>query len=214
MSGMLYLRAIADGYLLGVNVYDSQIYCIGKGPSKTTVTAPQVGVTTSTPITISGTITDISAGSEQNAVAANYPNGLPCVYDESEGAWMGYVYGQQPMPNNVTGVSITINVLDSNGNYRTIGTTTSQTSGTFALNWTPDIPGAYTVYALFEGSESYYPSNAVTYFYASEPPTTPTPHPTQPPSIAELYFISSIAGVIVAVVAVGVILLFAIRKRP
>ena len=214
MNGMLYLRAIADGYLLGVNVYDSQIYCIGKGPSKTTVSAPQVGVTTSTSITISGTITDIAAGSEKNAVAANYPNGLPCVSDASEGAWMSHVYGQQPLPNNVTGVPITINVLDANGNYRTIGTTTSQTSGTFAFNWTPDISGAYTVYAVFEGSESYYPSNAVTYFYASESAATPTPQPTQPPSMADLYFIPSIIGVIIAIIVVGVVLLLAIRKRP
>ena len=73
--------AIADGILTLPNAYDNQIYAFGKGPSQTTVTAPLVGVTTSTPVTITGSVTDISAGSQQTAVAANFPNGLPCVSD-------------------------------------------------------------------------------------------------------------------------------------
>ena len=71
-----------------------------------TVNAPSVGVTTATPITISGTITDISAGAKQEAVAANFPNGLPAVSDASMTAWMEYVYMQQPTPTNTTGVPI------------------------------------------------------------------------------------------------------------
>ena len=74
------------------------------GPSKTTVNAPQVGVTTATPVTITGTVTDISAGAQQKAVAANYPNGLPCVSDASMTQFMEAVYEQQPMPTNITGV--------------------------------------------------------------------------------------------------------------
>ena len=30
---------IADGFIVGLNFYDNQIYCYGKGPSATTVTA-------------------------------------------------------------------------------------------------------------------------------------------------------------------------------
>ena len=125
-----------------------------------TVTAPNVGVTTATPIMIQGTVTDISAGSKQEAQAANFPNGLPCISDESQSAWMEYVYMQQPRPTNATGVPVSINVVDSNGNYRTIGTTTSDGSGRFTLTWTPDISGDYTVIASFAGSESYYASTA------------------------------------------------------
>ena len=73
--------AISDGIMTTLNSYDNQIYGFGMGPSKTTVTAPDVGVTTATPVTITGTVTDISAGSQQNAVAMNFPNGLPCVSD-------------------------------------------------------------------------------------------------------------------------------------
>ena len=60
-----------------LNAYDNQLYTYGKGPSAMTVTAPDVGVTTATPVTIRGTITDIAAGTKQEAQAANFPNGVP-----------------------------------------------------------------------------------------------------------------------------------------
>ena len=73
---------------------------------------------------------------------------------------MEFVYQQQVCPNNITGVPVTISVLDSNNNFRTVGTTTSDGSGTYSLTWTPDIAGNYTVIANFAGSNSYYPSSA------------------------------------------------------
>ena len=39
---------VSDGILMALNGYDNQIYAYGMGPSKTTVTAPSVGVSTST----------------------------------------------------------------------------------------------------------------------------------------------------------------------
>ena len=66
---------------------------------------------------------------------------------------------------NTVGVPVTISVLDSNFNYRTIGTTTSDLYGSFGLTWTPDIPGDFTVIANFAGSNSYWPSSASTYIY-------------------------------------------------
>jgi FOG: WD40-like repeat len=206
--------AISDGVMVTLNAYDNQIYGYGKGASRLTVTAPSIGVTTATPITISGTITDISAGASQQAVAANYPNGLPCVSDDSMSGFMEAVYMQQQMPNNVTGVPLTISVIDANGNYRTIGTTTSDASGTFAFNWTPDISGAYTVYATFAGSESYYSSNAAAHFYAAESPATATPQPTQAPSAADLYFLPAIAGLFVAIIICIVMVALVLRKHP
>ena len=85
---------------------------------------------------------------------------------------MEAVYEQCPMPNNVTGVPITLSVVDSNNNFREIGTTTSTPSGTFDYTWTPDISGHFILYASFAGSNSYYPSSAQTAFYASEAATT------------------------------------------
>ena len=60
----MYIRstAIADNVMLSMNAYDNQIYAFGKGPSTMTVSAPNIGVTTATPITISGTVMDISPG--------------------------------------------------------------------------------------------------------------------------------------------------------
>ena len=48
---------------------------------------------------ISGTVTDVSAGASQEAVAANFPNGLPCVSDASMTQWMEYVYDAAASPN-------------------------------------------------------------------------------------------------------------------
>jgi len=205
---------IADGIMTIDNAYDNQLYAYGKGPTAITVTAPDVGVTTASPITIRGTISDISAGSKQLAQSANFPNGLPCVSDASMSSWMEYVYMQQQAPTNATGVKIAISVVDANGNSRQIGTTTSNLDGTFSLNWTPDISGAFTVTASFAGSESYYPSSAGTSFFASEAATA-TPAPTQTPqSMADQYFIPAIAGLFVAIIVVGLIIVLVLRKRP
>lgn len=206
--------ACADGVLARFNGYDNQIYGYGKGPSKLTVNAPSVGTTTATPITISGTITDISSGASQQAVAANFPNGLPCVSDASQSAFMEAVYQQQQMPTNLTGVQVTINVVDSNGNYRTIGSTVSNAYGTYSFTWTPDISGDYTVIANFAGTHSYYASNAATAFHASSPETTAAPQSTLAPSAADLYFIPAIAGLFVAIVICIAMIALVLRKHP
>jgi hypothetical protein len=205
---------IVDGYVTVLNAYDNQLYTYGKGPSHITVTAPDIGVTTATPVTFRGTITDLAAGTKQDAQAANFPDGVPCVSDESMSRFMEYVYMQQPMPTNTTGVPITINVLDANGNYRTIGTTTSNALGTYSFTWTPDIAGEYTVYATFAGTKSYYGTQAAIGFHASEPAATATPMPTPAPSAADLYFLPAIAGLFVAIIIVGVLMVVLTRKRP
>ena len=185
LNTMMYLRAIADGYLLGVNVYDSRLYCIGKGPSKTTVTAPQSIITQGSQILLTGTTTDVSAGTKQDQVASNYPNGLPAVSDDSQGQFMGAAYMQQQMPNNITGVKVSLTAVDPNGNFQTIGTTTSKSDGTFAISWTPPVPGMYHVTANLEGSNAYYTSSGATYFLVGNNPSaivTPTPPTTATPA--------------------------------
>jgi outer membrane protein assembly factor BamB len=206
--------AIADGYLVYLNAYDMQIYCIGKGPSQLTIEAPMTATTAGQSVVIRGTITDIAAGTTQDEQAARFPNGVPCVSDESQNDWMEYVYMQKPRPTNATGVPITISVLDVNGNYRSIGTTTSNSDGFFTFNWKPDIEGQYTVYASFVGSESYWPSHAVSSFAVDPSPATPTPEETPAPSIADLYFIPAIAGLFLAIIAVGLLTILVLKKKP
>jgi FOG: WD40-like repeat len=214
VKGQYKQESIAGGVLIAPNECDGQTYAIGRGPSKITVNAPSIGVTTNAPITITGTITDVSAGSQQTAVVANFPNGLPCVSDDSQSDFMAAVYMQQTMPNNVTGVPIILSVVDSNGNYRTIGQTTSTIYGTYSYTWTPDITGDYTLIATFAGTNSYYPTTTSTAFHASEPVATQGPLATPTPSLVEQYFVPAVAGIIVTIVLVGAIAILLFRKRP
>lgn len=203
--------AIADGVMVTLNAYDNQIYAWGKGPTQLTVNAPAVGVTTATPIIISGSIYDLSSGSKQEAVAARFPHGLPAISDNSMTPFMEYVYMQQEKPTNATGVPISIDVIDGNGNYRNIGMTASDVNGKFALSWTPDIPGDFKVIASFAGSESYYGSSDVAFFTAGE--TAPTASPISQITVPsnEMYFAASTVAIILAIAIVGLLIL---RKKP
>ena len=216
--------SIAYGVLLSRNCYDNMIYAFGKGPSTMTVETAKTGVTTSTPVTITGTIMDISPGTryltdpdetmtKQNEVALRFPNGVPCVSDESQSHWMEYVYQQQPLPTNATGVPVTISVTDANGNTYEIGTVTSDSSGMFSFNWTPIIPGDYTVVATFDGSNSYYGSCATTAFYASEAPQATPESTPMPQSVADMYILPMSIVIIIAVIVIGLVIILMLRKR-
>ncbi len=207
--------AIADGYFVYLNGYDMQFYCIGKGPSAMTVEAPKAAIKLGDSLVISGMVTDIAAGTQQSEQAARFPAGVPAVSDASMSAWMEYVYMQKPRPTNTIGVPVTINVVDSNGNFREIGTTTTNSYGFYSLNWKPDIEGQYTVYASFAGSDSYWSSNAVTAFAVD--PAIPTPAPTNAPiqSTADMYFVPAVAGIVVLIiVCFAITALLMLRKRP
>jgi hypothetical protein len=130
------------------------------------------------------------------------------------GAWMEYVYMQKPRPTNVVGVTVELSVIDSNGNYRTIGTTTADADGFFSYNWTPDIEGKYTVYASFAGSESYWPSHAITAFNIDPAAPTPTPQPIVQQEPIGMYLAGAVVGIIVAIAIATVVIVMALKKRP
>jgi hypothetical protein len=205
---------VADGFVVYHNLYDGKLYSIGKGPSATTVEAPMTANTLGESIVIRGTVMDISAGTKQDEQAARFPNGVPAVSDKSQGDWMEYVYMQKPRPTSTVGVPVTISVIDANDNYRDIGLVTTNADGFFSLTWKPDIEGDYTAYASFGGSESYWPSHAVTSF--SVDPAAPTPEPTEAPqqTTADLYLLPGIAAIIVVLVIGFVATILVLRKRP
>jgi len=206
---------IADGYFVYLNIYDMQIYSVGKGASKLTVDAPLAAVTQGQSIVVRGTITDIAAGTTQEEQTARFPNGVPCVSDTSQKEWMEYVYMQQNKPTTATGVEVNLAVIDANGNYRSIGTAVSDTNGAYSLMWTPDISGKYTVIATFAGSNAYYGSSAETAFAVDDATATPTPQALQTQSAADLYLVPGIIGIIVAIIVVGLVLaLLLLKKRP
>jgi hypothetical protein len=210
------IGAIGDGYLISWNSFDNQIYCFGKGPTKTTVAASPAVIVKGNSILVTGTVMDISGGTNEDVCTTRFPNGVPAVSDASMEAWMEYVYMQQIMPTNTTGVPVTVSVLDSNGNSRVIGTTTSDSSGTYSLPWTPDIPGNFTVTATFAGTQSYYGSSAETHFYVSSAAPTAPPYPTPVTGLASFASLElGIAAVIIVIVIIGAaILAVMLRRRP
>jgi hypothetical protein len=99
--------------------------------------------------------------------------------------WMEYLYQQQPKPTNATGVTVQLTAIDPNGNWQNIGTATSDIDGTYAISWTPPVPGIYKITATFAGSNSYYASTGTTHLLVSNAPSpaapttqSPAPSPT------------------------------------
>jgi hypothetical protein len=197
--------AIADGYLIDLNLFDNRIYCYGKGPSSTTVDASPKTSTNGDTVLIEGTVTDLSPGSI----------GTPAISDTDQQQWMEYLYMQRPKPTNATGVTVSLDAIDPNSNFIHIGEATSDSYGNYGFAYTPEVPGVYHIIATFEGSAAYGSSSATTYLAVGEA-TASTPEPTtQAQSVADVYFVPAIIGVIVVVVIVGAInLLFLLRKRP
>jgi len=210
------INAEAYGTLLSYNCYDGQVYAFNKGPSAVTVTAPDVGVTTDTPIRITGTVMDVSAGTTQEQQKFDFPNGVPCVSDASESAFMEYVYENQPAPTNTTGVQVTLTETDHNGNTYTIGTTTSDALGDWGITWTPPIPGDYQITATFAGSNSYYGSAASTSMTATAAVATTVATTAPVQSFATTSdLMLGIAAVIVVIIIIGAVLaVLMMRKRP
>jgi hypothetical protein len=207
---------MGDSVIATMDTYDQRVWAIGKGPSAMTVSAPDLATTLGSPVLIKGQITDVSPGTKSSELSLRFSNGVPAVSDASMSEWMLYVYKQFPKPTNATGVEVTISAVDSNGNYRELGKTTSSSDGFFSLPWTPDIAGQYKVYASFGGSESYYPSHAETAFIVAEKPdTTPAPTIATQQLVSETYFIPAIAGIIVVMIlGFAVLMLMMQRKRP
>jgi hypothetical protein len=208
--------AMADGYNTWFNGYDDQIYVVGRGPSQTTVTAPDVASPLGVPVVIRGTVMDIAAGTKQTEQAADFPNGVPCASDASMSAWMSYVYQQQPEPTNFTGVPVTITVTDSNHNTYAIGTVTTDTSGCYSLSWKPIISSNFTVYATFAGNNGYYGSCAESSFTVTPAAATPAPTASPPTGLASTASLElGVAVIAVIIIIIGaVIILLMLRKRP
>ena len=142
--------------------------------------------------------------------------GTPAISDQWMTPWMEYLYMNQPYPSQATGVPVSIDAVDPNGNFVHIGTATSDISGSYSFQWTPpDVPGKYTIIATFSADNSYYASSgetAVTVGSPSSAPASPTPTPT---SVADMYFVPAIAGLFVLIIVVAIVLaLLMLRKHP
>jgi len=174
---------VADGYVLSMNFYDAKIYCIGKGPSATTVSVQNNVVPKGDSVLITGTVTDEAPGTKQSEQAKRFPNGVPAISDEYMSEWMEYLYQQQSCPEYVEGVEVTLDAIDPNGNFISIGRVKSDGYGMFKKMWTPENEGEYTIIATFEGSKSYWASYAETAIGVGPAPSPAgpiEPEPTEP----------------------------------
>jgi hypothetical protein len=208
---------IGDSIIATMDTYDQRVYAIGKGPTETTVTAPDNGVPFGQSVMIRGTVKDVSPGTTMEGMDLRFPSGVSAVADENQSDWMLYIYKHfEYAPHTTwTGVPVTLYVVDSNMNTRIIGTaTTSAQNGAFAFAWTPDIAGTYYLYADFDGSKAYFGSHAETAFVVDEAPaTTPMPPTSSTGSLADMYILPGIIAIIVAVVVIGLVIILMLRKR-
>jgi hypothetical protein len=209
---------ISDGRIMYLDNHDNQIYCLGKGPSATTVSAPQSGALVGSVLTITGTVTDqTSSGRHNVAGSLDFTlKGTPAISDESMEAWMEHMFQQRPIPTNTTGVPVSIATIDPNGNYYDIGNVTSDLTGSYGCAFTPQVPGTYKIIATFAGSNSYGPSSAQTYLAVGEQAPTAAPAATPQSDIASktdlmMYVGTATVFIIIAIAIVTVLLL---RKKP
>ena len=195
---------LAEGFLAYYNYYDNQIYCIGKGPSATTVSAMPKVVANGQSMVIEGTVMDISPGTKQHEQAARFPNGVPAVADEHMSEWMEYVYMQKPRPPNVKGVWVTFDVIGPDGKWEHVGGTHTDDSGMFSIPWKPPAEGLWTIVITFPGSKSYWPSYArTTILVEPAPPAIEIPEAPQP-----IDYMPILTGLAVAIIVVAILVVY------
>ena len=153
----------------------------GRGPSATTVSAPQAIPALGASIMIQGTVTDQSPSGRHN-VAGSLDfslKGTPAISDADQEAWMEHLFQGNTIPANAKGVEVTLEAIDPNGNLVSIGTTTSDMNGNYGFAYTPEVPGTYQIIATFAGSAAYGPSSGTTYLAVGNEAATPAPTTTR-----------------------------------
>ena len=202
------LGAAADGYSMMGDQYSGYMYVLGIGKSKTTVAAGPKSIAQGGSIVVEGTVTDLSPASP----------GAACVSEESMGQYMSYLHLQSQLQNMLhpeapTGVPVSIDAIDPNGEFVHIADVTSDITGYFSCAWKPDKIGKYQISAVFAGSKSYDSSlaeTAVDIVAAAAPIVIPD-------QIQPYDYTMTIVGVgiavIIAVAIVGIALFFTLRKR-
>ena len=168
-------------------------------------------------VLIEGTVTDQSpAVQTSEKFAPQTPSVVPCVSDESMGTYMEYLYLQKSLPNDVTGVPVTLMATDSNGNTINIGTVQSDLTG-FRFAWTPPNSDLYTIRAVFAGTNAYGSSWAASGVSVSQAPVasaTPTASTISFDAVNNTVMSTVIGGVIAIIIAVAIVGLLVLRKRP
>jgi hypothetical protein len=206
ISGWLRHSTIADGILTAHNSLDGQIYTFGKGPSETTVSAPDTAVPKGNSVLIKGSVLDMSPGQP----------GTPCISDNDMSAWMEYLHMQKQMPADAQGVTVKLEAVDPNGGYVDIGTATSDSYGNYGLAFEPDTEGTYMIIATFTGSGAYYGSTTTTYLAVGPAVSTDNGNGSTDNGDGAAPIITTEAAIILAIAiiaAIGIVAFLALRKQ-
>ncbi|PVX27226.1 MAG: hypothetical protein CW716_03405 [Candidatus Bathyarchaeum sp.] len=197
LNGGVFPEAAANGYVIGTSIFDGMRYCIGKGPTSTSIIIQDDVVAKGDTVLIKGNVLDQSPASQEYDSQVLFPNGVPAVADEDMNEFMDYLYMQNATllnnPPTPKGVQVTLTGVDPSGNTVPIGTTTTDSEGNYAINFVPDTTGIYSIKATFEGTDSYWPSNAGTHLSvipavsssAVIEPEEPTPETPEEPETTE-----------------------------
>ncbi len=203
--------SMGDSILLRDNTYDQLVYALGKGPSETSIMMQDNVVSLGDTVLVTGTVLDISAGTEQERITTRFPKGVAAVSDDSMSSYMEYVYMQKPRPMDTVGVPVKIQIYDPNGQYAWIGTANSDAEGNYYYSFVPDMEGTYAVIATFDGTNGYWGSESTAYLSVG-----PAPSPGGPitPETPETPLITTeLAIVLVVAIAAIVIVAFLVLRR-
>ncbi len=198
---------VADGYLTAGNMYDGYMYVFGRGLSSTTISGPQIAISSGQSLVLTGTVLDQSPAEQ----------GKACVSAQSMPTYMEYLHMGLPIDgvgHNITviGVPVSFDTLDPNGNYQHIATVTSDASGAYGYTWTPTTTGQYEVTATFAGDNSYGSSWASTYVAVTTASTTSPTATTVPITVDAItnsmmsLIIGGVIAIIIAIAIVGIVL--------
>jgi hypothetical protein len=205
LNGGIDTSAAANGYVFGSSINDGNLYCVGKGQTSTSVVIQNDVVANGATVLIKGNVLDQSPAQP----------GTPAVSDANMSEQMDYLHMQNSTllnnPPQETGVPVTLTAVDPNGNFITIGSTTTDSAGNYAVNFVPSAVGIYTIKATFAGTNSYWPSNSETSLSVTSPDAKATPTPVKEETDNTSMFIGSTLAIIIAIAIVGLLML---RKHP
>ena len=156
---------------------------------------------------------DTSPGTKETKTLLRFPDGVPCVADESMSEWMMYVYKTEQLPNMPMGVTVYLEAVDPDNEYLYIGSTTTDQYGNYGLEFTPAKEGKYMIMASFKESGAYYGSTDTAYLavgpaVSAAGPITPEPQPTHGLISTEVAII-----LVAAIAAIVIIAFLVMRKR-
>ncbi len=155
---------------------------------------------------------DVSPGASQEAVKADFPNGLPAVSDASQSQFMEPYTSSSQSQHNVTGVPVTLTDIDPTATTRQSAQPPATLTGAYGITWTPPIAGNYTITATFAGQELLWIIRYNIPIRRRSSSNTPTNSDTSKPNQSATTSILGIAAIVVIIIIGAVLALLHAKK--